>query len=167
MAKRQPKSKKQGFSLDDIAKLLVGEESEKLFKEIPKVEAPMGGVQGGVAQQFGAAGLGPQARKLLQQMSLAGEGVARSNVADLFGVKDAYLAEKNQSPVNALWALLSVSPLGTAGKFGKTLKSIASTLRTGNRNPRLEVGSRTVPSTKTTGDALLDAYIFSIIGKRG
>jgi hypothetical protein len=74
-----------------------------------------------MANQFGAAGMNDYARKLLAQLGLAGQAVAKSNVADFVGVKDAAKFSEKGKPEDALMAMLSVAPLGL-GKAGKRLK---------------------------------------------
>ena len=162
---RRPKSKKQGFSAEDLAKILLGSESMEYFRQIPEVESPRGGLQGNMAQQFGGAGLTADAKKLLAQFALAGRGVATSNVADVLGIKDAYLAEEKQSPINALWAAMTVAPISFGGKIGKTLRSVARTLRSGESNPRLETGSRTVAKGQADQEALIRAYIYNMLSR--
>lgn len=116
--------KKSGFSLEDINKFLVdnlvGKESVDLFNKAKQVEAPRG-LQGNMAQQFGALGFNPEVKKLLAQVGLLGKAAASTNVADLLGVKDAYKMNENRSPSSGLWAALSVAPLGTKG-VGKVAK---------------------------------------------
>lgn len=161
MAKK-PKLPKRGFTADDLNRFLFGQESIDLFRQARDLETPRP-AGSGLAQQFGSAGMTPLARKFLGQIALSGEAAAKSNIADLFGIKDAYLAQENQSPVNALWAALSVAPLSGAGKVGKTARSILRTLRTGDRNPRLETGTRVPIQSDTESKSLLDAYIYSLL----
>jgi hypothetical protein len=57
---------------------------------------------------------------------LAGQAVAKSNVADFVGVKDAAKFSEKGKPEDALMAMLSVAPIGL-GKVGKRLKKTGAT----------------------------------------
>lgn len=164
---RKPKKSPQGFSAEDLTKFLLGDESLDLLRKAKNLEAQNVVGQGTMAQQFGVASIPPQARRLMGQIALGSEGVLKSNVADVLGARDAFLALDKQSPTNALYALASVLPLGGAGKMAKmsknTLKSILNTLRSGDRNPRLETGSRLVPLTDTSSRAAVDAWIMGML----
>jgi hypothetical protein len=129
MAVVKPKKKAAGISRDDLTKFLlnnlVGAESLALGKQASEMDVPRT-TQGGMANQFGAAGLNDYTRKLLGQLGLVGEAAAKSNVADFFGVKDVAKFSEKGKPEDALMAMLSVAPLGL-GKAGKRLKKTGAT----------------------------------------
>lgn len=124
MAMAKPKKKAAGISKDDLTKFLLnnllGSESLALGKQAADLDTPRN-TQGSMANQFGAAGINDYTRKLLAQLGLAGQAVAKSNVADYVGVKDAAKFSDTGKPEDALMAMLSVAPLGL-GKAGKRLK---------------------------------------------
>jgi len=123
---KMPK-KDSGFSVEAINEWLmnnlIGKESLDLVNQAKNVEAKRG-LQGNMVQQFGSVGMGPEAQKLLQQAGLVGKAGMYSNVADLFGVKDAYKFLESGNPSNAAWAALSVLPVGAKG-LGKATKNAA------------------------------------------
>jgi hypothetical protein len=129
MAMVKPKKKAAGISRDDLTKFLlnnlVGAESLALGKQAADLDTPRN-TQGSMANQFGAAGINDYARKLLAQLGLAGQAVAKSNVADFVGVKDAAKFSEKGKPEDALMAMLSVAPMGL-GKVGKRLKKTGAT----------------------------------------
>jgi hypothetical protein len=129
MAMVKPKKKAAGISRDDLTKFLlnnlVGAESLNLSKQASELDTPRN-TQGGMANQFGAAGMNDYARKLLGQLGLVGEAAAKSNVADFFGVKDVAKFSNKGKPVDALGAILGFAPMG-AGKLGKRLKKTGAT----------------------------------------
>ena len=119
--------KDSGFSLDALnewlMRNLVGQESRDLVKQAKKVEAPMSQT-GNMVNQFGSLGMAPKAQQLLAQTGLLGEAAAKSNIADMVGIKDAYKYLQTGNPSNAVWAALSVLPMG-AGGLGKKTKNAA------------------------------------------
>jgi hypothetical protein len=129
MAMVKPKKKAAGISRDDLTKFLlnnlVGAESLALGKQAADLDTPRN-TQGGMANQFGAAGINDYARKLLAQLGLAGQAVAKSNVADFVGVKDAAKFSEKGKPEDALMAILGIAPMGL-GKVGKRLKKTGAT----------------------------------------
>lgn len=124
MAMAKPKKKAAGISKDDLTKFLLnnllGSESLALGKQAAEMDTPRN-TQGGMANQFGAAGLNDYTRKLLGQLGLAGQAIAKSNVADYLGIKDVAKFSDKGKPEDALMAILGVAPMGT-GKVGKRLK---------------------------------------------
>ncbi len=129
MAMAKPKKKAAGISRDDLTKFLlnnlVGAESLALGKQASEMDVPRN-TQGGMANQFGAAGLNDNTRKLLGQLGLAGEAAAKSNVADFFGIKDVAKFSEKGKPEDALMAILGIAPMGL-GKVGKRLKKTGAT----------------------------------------
>ena len=133
MAKKPKKD--SGLSVDELNKFLVktllGSESEALLKQAGSVEAPRGR-QGNMVNQFGSLGMTPETQKLVAKMGLGGKAAAYSNVADLFGVKDAYKFLESGNPSNAAWAALSVAPFsapkGAGKKVAKQVNALASYL---------------------------------------
>ena len=129
MAMAKPKKKSAGISRDDLTKFLlnnlVGAESLALGKQASEMDVPRN-TQGGMANQFGAAGLNDNTRKLLGQLGLFGEAAAKTNVADFFGVKDIAKFSDKGKPSDALNALLGIAPIGV-GKLGKRLKKTGAT----------------------------------------
>jgi hypothetical protein len=129
MAMAKPKKKATGISKDDLTKFLLnnllGSESLALGKQAAELDTPRN-TQGGMANQFGAAGLNDYTRKLLGQLGLAGEAVAKSNVSDILGFKDAFKYSEKGKPEDALNAILGIAPIGL-GKAGKRLKKTGAT----------------------------------------
>ena len=129
MAMAKPNKKAAGISKDDLTKFLLnnllGSESLALGKQAADLDTPRN-TQGSMANQFGAAGLNDYTRKLLGQLGLAGQAVAKSNVADYLGIKDVAKFSDKGKPEDALMAMLSVAPLGL-GKAGKRLKKTGAT----------------------------------------
>lgn len=129
MAMVKPKKKAAGISRDDLTKFLlnnlVGAESLALSKQASELDTPRN-TQGGMANQFGAAGMNDYARKLLGQLGLVGEVAAKSNVADFFGIKDVAKFSEKGKPVDALGAILGFAPMGS-GKVAKRLKKTGAT----------------------------------------
>lgn len=124
MAMAKPNKKAAGISKDDLTKFLLnnllGSESLALGKQAADLDVPRE-TQGNMANQFGAAGLNDYTRKLLGQLGLAGQAIAKSNVADYLGIKDVAKFSEKGKPEDALMAILGVAPMGT-GKVAKRLK---------------------------------------------
>lgn len=116
---------KKSFSPADINEFLLntllGNEARTLTRQAKNVQPPQGR-QGTVAQQFGSFGMGPEAQKILAQLGLLGKAAASTNVADFFGVKDAYKALDNKNPTNAAWSALAVAPIAMPKALGKGFK---------------------------------------------
>ena len=129
MAMAKPNKKAAGISKDDLTKFLLnnllGSESLALGKQSAEMDTPRN-TQGGMANQFGSAGLNDYTRKLLGQLGLAGEAAAKSNVADFFGIKDVAKFSEKGKHEDALMAILGVAPMGL-GKVGKRLKKTGAT----------------------------------------
>ena len=129
MAMVKPKKKAAGISRDDLTKFLlnnlVGAESLNLSKQASELDTPRN-TRGGMANQFGAAGVNDYARKLLGQLGLVGEAAAKSNVADFFGIKDVAKFSEKGKPFDALGAILGFAPMGS-GKVAKRLKKTGAT----------------------------------------
>jgi len=131
---KMPK-KDSGLSLDELNKFLVktllGSESEALLNQAKNVDAPRGR-GGNMVEQFSTMGFTPEVQKLISQVGLGGKAAAYSNLADWFGVKDAYKALENKSPSNVGWSALSVAPFttpkGAAKKVAKQANVLASYL---------------------------------------
>lgn len=119
--------KKSGFSLEDINKFLVdnlvGSESLGLAKKAKDYVSPMGG-SGNMVQQFGSLNMAAPARTALGKAGLLGEAAAKSNIADLFGIKDLYKFLEAGKPADAAYATMNFIPLGL-GAAGKAVKKSA------------------------------------------
>lgn len=119
---------KKSFSPSDINEFLLntllGNEARTLTRQAKNVQPPQSG-QGTVAQQFGSLGLGSETQKILAQLGLLGKAAASTNIADFFGMKDAYKALENKSPANAAWSALAVAPIAMPKALGKGFKKSA------------------------------------------
>lgn len=128
---KMPK-KDSGFSVESLnewlLKNLIGQESRDLASQAKNTEAKRG-LQGNMVQQFGSAGIGPEAQKLLEQAGLMAKAGLYSNISDWFGVKDAYKFLETGNPSNAAWAATSLPIFGGGAtkKLGK--KTVAAAKR--------------------------------------
>lgn len=120
--------KKSGFSLEDINKFLVdnlvGSESLGLVKKAKDYVSPMGGGSGNMVQQFGSLNMAAPARTALGKAGLLGEAALKSNIADLFGIKDLSKFLETSNPADAAYATMNFIPLGL-GAAGKAVKKSA------------------------------------------